>query len=1187
MVMTSSASMASSGPHEPSGEMVDIWDGPTLRFDTQAEAHVLCSREFFVDGVDTSVQLNLGTIVKGSTDRTSGVGTATITLATGQTITLRNAHLYERGTSNVVATSRLPAHVTVDIKSQCLAIADTEGVVQGVLPFDAGYCNLRIDPGTTGYFGTRHPEARSAILITGIDPVGGAFGGITGPPQSRTGMREMNLDDLGRLWAMRTGLGVRALKALPDCTNAPKSLASLPDAPRSDHVRMRSTMDVIPHGATDTDFDRWIFFDLQGPFTPSVHAGHRYAVNFVCVEMVPSHDGRAFRRTRRVLWHIDFLQTKDKFPDALETFLDSGDYKGWQLATDNEAVLNQAKVKQMVKAHRMPPMRNSCEYHPWQNAHAERPWRTLSATTREFILRGLGEDTLADGVDPAAYWTYAAAQCAQVHNAIASGEHGASGRITTGTTGRITHLRTLFCTAYVKTPARFRGGKHAPQAEMGVHLGWSTSKPGYRIEILEGPRAGRVVTSAQVKFREAAFPLHPDGPRMPGGDLLYDDIDDTPAPGDDRSYLEIDADDDDNGAPIQGGRGSGDDGDDDDYEDIDDDDYSASGASVTSGVGVGGDDLGASGRRHTRSQGDVGHFTDVHNRLDRGRKAGTIGIMYTNCADGKPAEVPDPAPPTGVAPKHFSKIKDIPNVEERNAWYKEHFSENDGLFEYPDVMRMMPLPPDVSVSDLMRLMTLYVIKADGRFKARTVLAPTKEDIERLSADLGPTFSPTARLTTLRILCALAPHANMVIQGGDVRQAYAQGRPMPEGQRVLSDLPLGYNRYYNGVRYCVKVGALYGHPISGRNWFFTLRDDHIEAGYPQSDWDPCLFLIERNGEKLFILIYVDDVLTFCTKGSKLRDEWKEWFSSRYIWTDFGTDLHPFVGILIRHIDDVITLDMIDYTLACAAEAFPGGIHLEGRYSTPAATDLATVVQQTATTRDTSCAGTPIGKRFRRIVMQLLYLATSARPDIALAVGLLTRVQAWPSPDLLKRAERILIYAAATAKTVILTYRKGTDADVSLAWAPKVVVEGASDADWALAHSTSAYIFKLCGAAISWAMKKQESIALHTMEAEIHAGSLAACDAVFIRGITEEVGYKQTQPTVLRMDNTSGISLANDPMFHAKAKHINRRDLYIRELVERKVIRTEYIASGDNPADMLTKPLDKQLFQKHRATIMGAT
>ena len=75
-------------------------------------------------------------------------------------------------------------------------------------------------------------------------------------------MREMDTDALGRLYAQRTGLGVRALKALPDCTNAPKGLVSLPDAPRSDHAHMRANMDVIAHGATGTRFDRWIFFDL-------------------------------------------------------------------------------------------------------------------------------------------------------------------------------------------------------------------------------------------------------------------------------------------------------------------------------------------------------------------------------------------------------------------------------------------------------------------------------------------------------------------------------------------------------------------------------------------------------------------------------------------------------------------------------------------------------------------------------------------------------------------------------------------------------------------------------------------------------------------------------------------------------------------------------------------------------------
>ena len=115
--LTSSASMASAGPHVSSGEKmpnIDACDyGPTLRFDTQAEEHIFSSREFFPNGVDSSVQLNLGTIVKGAAGRTAGVGRAQITLATGQKIEFAKAHLFEYGTSNVVATSLLPSHVTV------------------------------------------------------------------------------------------------------------------------------------------------------------------------------------------------------------------------------------------------------------------------------------------------------------------------------------------------------------------------------------------------------------------------------------------------------------------------------------------------------------------------------------------------------------------------------------------------------------------------------------------------------------------------------------------------------------------------------------------------------------------------------------------------------------------------------------------------------------------------------------------------------------------------------------------------------------------------------------------------------------------------------------------------------------------------------------------------------------------
>ena len=68
--------------------------------------------------------------------------------------------------------------------------------------------------------------------------------------------------------------------------------------------------------------------------------------------------------------------------------------------------------------------------------------------------------------------------------------------------------------------------------------------------------------------------------------------------------------------------------------------------------------------------------------------------------------------------------------------------------------------------------------------------------------------------------------------------------------------------------------------------------------------------------------------------------------------------------------------------------------------------------------------------------------------------------------------------------------------------------------------------LANAAIDWGSKKQESIAITTQHAEIIAGSEAACAAIGHRGIFDESGYSQLKPTILFMDNSSGIDLAYD-------------------------------------------------------------
>eukprot|EP00965_Chrysotila_dentata_P071120 2350528-Pleurochrysis_carterae.AAC.1 len=91
----------------------------------------------------------------------------------------------------------------------------------------------------------------------------------------------------------------------------------------------------------------------------------------------------------------------------------------------------------------------------------------------------------------------------------------------------------------------------------------------------------------------------------------------------------------------------------------------------------------------------------------------------------------------------------------------------------------------------------------------------------------------------------------------------------------------------------------------------------------------------------------------------------------------------------------------------------------------------------------------------------------------------------------------------------------------------VTDGDSDASFEAGRSNSGNSFILSNAAIALGMKKQQSFALSTCEAEIMAGSLASCEAVYLRGLLTGLGFPPPGPTELRMDNSSAINLGHDP------------------------------------------------------------
>lgn len=108
-------------------------------------------------------------------------------------------------------------------------------------------------------------------------------------------------------------------------------------------------------------------------------------------------------------------------------------------------------------------------------------------------------------------------------------------------------------------------------------------------------------------------------------------------------------------------------------------------------------------------------------------------------------------------------------------------------------------------------------------------------------------------------------------------------------------------------------------------------------------------------------------------------------------------------------------------------------------------------------------------------------------------------------------------------------------------------GFTDSDWAGSledrKSTSGLIFNLGSAAITWSSKKQEIIALSSIEAEFIAATSAACREIWLRRLLLSIDEEQSDPTVLFCDNRSTIALAKNPILHGRTKHIDLRFHFI--------------------------------------------
>ena len=65
----------------------------------------------------------------------------------------------------------------------------------------------------------------------------------------------------------------------------------------------------------------------------------------------------------------------------------------------------------------------------------------------------------------------------------------------------------------------------------------------------------------------------------------------------------------------------------------------------------------------------------------------------------------------------------------------------------------------------------------------------------------------------------------------------------------------------------------------------------------------------------------------------------------------------------------------------------------------------------------------------------------------------------------------------------------------------------------------------------------------------------------------------------------VALAKNYVSNSRTKHIERRHLKIRELVEEMMVRPEFVPTDENPADLMSKPLGRAKFEKFRRIVLN--
>jgi hypothetical protein len=389
---------------------------------------------------------------------------------------------------------------------------------------------------------------------------------------------------------------------------------------------------------------------------------------------------------------------------------------------------------------------------------------------------------------------------------------------------------------------------------------------------------------------------------------------------------------------------------------------------------------------------------------------------------------------------------------------------------------------------------------------------------------------------------------------DVKTAFLNGVVEEE---VYVEQPEGFEVGSRETHVCRLRRVLYG--LKQAPWAWSSRIDSYlrEMGFQWSEADPNLYFLA--GEvPLILVLYVDDL--FLTGDEQLIADCKANLVAEFEMKDLGL-MHYFFGLEVWQQDGRFFLGQGKYTMEILC-----------RFKMIDSRPMSMLLVMNWRKIDASDSKTIDPIVYRQLIGSLMYLVNT-QPNIIFAVNSLSQFMVDPRRVHWIALKHVLRYLRGTVEYGLLYDSNGA-----------VRLESFTDVDWAGCvedrKRTSGCCFSIGSGIISWFSRKQRSVTLSSAEAEYMAASLAACDALWLRKLLLGLFRQELEAIVIHCDNQSCIKLYENSVFHDHSKHTDIRYHFIKDCVQRGALRLDYIHTDEQMADIFTKALSKQKFEKFR-------